>query len=134
MRRKAVVTALGVLTFLAVGSSPLLAQTGVSSAQAQPFLGQWSVSIDGGQGPINIQFNIMDMGGMIHAQVSNPDGSMIDAVPSLSGSDLVLNYSVDIGGQGISVQLTLTPNGDGLNCAMSAADGQFSASGTATRQ
>lgn len=131
MRHKVVVTALGVLAFLAVGSSPLLAQDGVSTAQAQPFLGEWSVSIDGGQGPIEIQFNIMDADGMVHAQVSNPDGSMTDAEPSMSGSDLVLNYSVDFGGQGFPVTLTLTPNGDGLDCTMSAGDGQFTANGMA---
>lgn len=134
MRRKLTAAGLGVLAALVLGSSPLLAQTGVTPAQAAPFLGQWSVSMEGGQGPIQITFNIMDMGGMVHAQVSGPDGGMTDAETSLDGSSLVLSYSVDFGGQGIPVELTLAPNGDALDCTMSAGDGQFSANGTAAKQ
>ena len=112
--RLAVAAALmGVVFFPRVAS----AQSELDAAEADAFLGTWSVSMDTDFGAFDIDLKIEDQGGKVAASVSLPEQGVTEVTDiTRSGEDLVLSYEVD--GQGqlilVSVVLTLGPDGDVL--------------------
>ena len=119
-----------------MGAGSLVAQdASVPASDAHPFLGEWSATLGGPQAPIDIRFDIVDDGGQVIGRVSGPGGSMILVEElSMSGSDLILSYRMDFGGQGFRVALSLTPKGEGLSVTLSGGGGAFTVAGTGIRR
>ena len=89
-------------------------------------------TLEGPQSPIELRFDVVDDGGQVVGQVSRRDGktTLVEEF-TMSGSDLLLSYRMDFGGQGFRVALSLTPDGEDLNVRLTGGGGTFT--GTATR-
>lgn len=126
--------ALGALAFAAPGALSAQA-TSVPAAEAQEFLGQWSLGLTGAQGEeILLSIDIRDADGQVAAEVAADGLAQAVAVESISrsGSSLILSFTPMVQGQPIPVEITLTPAGGNLDASVVAADGMFAAAGTAT--
>jgi hypothetical protein len=129
-----VVAAFVVLGIAAPGA--LAAQTGVPAAEAQAFLGEWAVTLQGPMGDIQMQLDITDNEGTVAASVGSAmlgGATQVEQI-SKSGENLVLRYSIDAQGQTIPVRVNIAPAEDGIRTTFDFADGMFSASGAATRR
>jgi hypothetical protein len=105
----------------------------VSAAEARPFIGSWNLPVQAEQA-LTLQIDIMDHGGTVHAQVNA--GGTTNQVERITktGENLVLRYTTSMQGQQFPVQITLRPNGETLAASLDAADGMFTANGTASRR
>lgn len=109
----------------------------IPSEEAEEFLGHWSLGISGGQGEqITLSIDIRDEGGRVAAEVAADGMSGTEPVAHISrdGDRLVLAFLPVIQGQPIPVRIDLRPAGENLSADVTAADGMFMASGTATRE
>lgn len=109
----------------------------IPSEEAEDFLGQWSLGISGAQGEqISLSIDIRDEDGRVAAEVAADGMSGSEPVAHISrdGERLVLAFLPVIQGQPIPVRIDLRPAGEDLNADVTAADGMFMASGTATRE
>lgn len=109
------------------------AQEAVPVADAQTFLGQWTVPFETPQGALSMTIHVEDADGDVAARVVSEMGTQAVDTVTKDGDNLVLSYAVDFGGQSAPVALTLQPAGEQLRASMSFADGQFVLDGTATR-
>ena len=127
------------LTFavLIAAASSAFAQTAVTPADAAKFMGEWTLSFEGGpQGAFTINVSVKEDNGQLAPEVS----SDFDATPikvkdiSKAGDSLVLKYMAGPNGE-FAIKLTLTPDGDDkLKGSVEAGDGQFSMSGTGVKK
>ncbi len=90
------------------------AQT-VTSADAKPFIGAWTASVETPGGPIGLDLIVKEAGGTVSAEVGG-DGVM-STVSSFSknGSSLVMEYEADVQGAVTPITLTAEPAGDNLS-------------------
>jgi hypothetical protein len=130
-----------VLTFglaLATGlfASDGTAQNTLPTDQAEPFIGNWALNLEGGPEPIVLQLTVRDEGGQVGAEVGSLMGGPNSVVSSIvkSGEDLVLSYSADFQGTAIPVAITLVPGADGMKASVDFAGGQFTVAGSAAKQ
>jgi hypothetical protein len=119
--------------FSAAESSAQAVST-IPTADAQAFVGTWNLPITGDQ-PVDLELAISDNAGNVAATVSMMgSGSQVTNI-SKAGDDLVLAYTLDLGGQQAPLSIKLTPNEAGtLAAVVDVADGMFTASGTATKK
>lgn len=122
--------ALAVVAVQPVDSS---AQSTIPTAEAQPFLGQWNLPMQGDQ-PVSFQLDIRDQEGQVAADVSVQGSSSKVSRISKSGENLLLQYDLDIGGQQAPISIRLTPAGSNLTAVLDVAGGMYTANGTATRR
>lgn len=122
-----------VAVLFALTLSAAVAEAQVPTSDAQDFVGAWDVAIQGDQ-PVTIVLAIRDQEGNL-AATANTMG-MESRVTSIQRreSALVLTYTVDYQGQAVGVSITLTPGEQGMRASLSAADGMYTATGTATRR
>jgi hypothetical protein len=116
--------------------SPFLASEAsaqVTAADAQPFIGQWSLPIQADQ-TINFEIDIMDHDGHVMASVGAAGTKSDVQQITKNGESLVLRYTASMQGQQFPVRITLAPNGETLRASLDAADGMFTANGTATKR
>jgi hypothetical protein len=136
-----------VLTLAMLGTSAAgLGQPaqGITAAQAAPFLGDWTITASSpAMGAQTYQVAITRTGDGVRASVK-PENQPALAVTDvrLSGSSLLLSYSMSFPGTAIPAVLILTPDataqptgalGNALRADLSILDGQFEMSGTATK-
>ena len=109
------------------------AQSELDAAEAEAFMGDWSLPMDTEFGSFEVLLEIEDQGGKVAANIGSADfGMQVVTDITLSGESLVLNYDTDAQGQLISVTVTLERDGENLAFQFDAADGAFSVGGTAT--
>jgi mono/diheme cytochrome c family protein len=104
-------------------------------AQAAPFAGDWVLTAAMGANQSTSLVSIKTDGGKVTATVT-PEGQapITNTSVSMSGTNLVVRYSLDFQGTPISTVLTLTPQGDLLRANMAVMDGQYEMAGMAARQ
>ena len=126
---------LAALALLATAPFAVSAQSALDTSAAQAFLGSWALSMDSPQGAFVMDLEITDASGKVAASVGADElGGMTDVADvTLSGSDLVLRYSIDIQGQTAPIALTLAPDGGDLKVTMDFADGMFTMLGRGTK-
>jgi hypothetical protein len=120
---------------LIIGPSTLTAQSDVDAAQASAFMGTWVISMESDFGPIMMDLEITDQDGKVAVMVGSPDLGGLVSVTNITKDDmsLVLSYEADAQGQIIPIMLELEPDGEELSVEFEAADGQFFATGKATK-
>jgi hypothetical protein len=112
------------------------AQNTLPTDQAEPFIGNWSLNLEGGPAPIVMQLTVRDEGGQVGAEVGGLMGGPSSVVSGIekAGEDLVLNYSADYQGTPIPVAITLVPGAEGMRAKVDFAGGQLTIEGAATKQ
>ncbi len=129
----------GLLTSLAGTASPAVpaqAAGQVTAAQAAPFVGEWSLALQGQNGPANFELTIKVDKDKVVGQIA---GAEMPAQPIASiamvDKSLVLRYAFDYQGMSIDTVVSLTPATDGkVSAEMDFAGGAYVASGSATRK
>ncbi len=108
----------------------------VRAADAQAFLGEWSIAIDAQGQAVVLELDISDANGNVAAEVNDPLGGGALKIERIAkaGDNLVLAYDIDAQGQVIPIRVTLTPDGDALNAAVDVAAGMFATTAKATRR
>ena len=113
--RMAVVT-LAVLAMVAgAGMAGLHAQAGsVSSASAKNWIGEWTLTMQGGRGPQERALTIKDAAGKVAATMGGGRGAPIEiADVSMKGTDLVLKFKQMGRGGEMDAVVTLSMQADG---------------------
>jgi len=121
---------------VAVLVPPLVAaQSQLDTSEARAFIGRWDLAFQTQIGPFNFDLDIEDEGGKVTARMGSPNlgGSREITDITQSGDNLLMRYQMDAQGQMVSVSMTLSVAGEGLNAQLDFAEGMFSAIGTATR-
>lgn len=111
------------------------AQSQLDVSEAQAFLGSWVVNMDSDFGPFTMDLDVEDQGGKVAASMGSPEmgGSQPITDVTRAEESLVLRFTADAQGQMIDIEVSLTPNGESLDVYFDVGQGQFAASGTATR-
>ena len=128
--------ALGVsLLGAAVLPAQAAAQSQLDTTQAQAFMGKWLVDMQTDFGPFQMNLDLTDQGGKVAGSMGSPEMGGSQEVTDISKSEesLVLRFSADAQGQMIDIEVALVPNGEVLDVYFDVGQGQFSATGTATR-
>lgn len=118
---------------LLIGAPEIAAQSEVDPADAEAFLGSWSLPLQTAQGTFELSLDIENDGGEVAAEVGSDQGSQDVERITRQGESLRLEYSFNAQGQSVPVEITLTPDGEDLDAEIDFAGGQFTSSGTATR-
>lgn len=121
----------------AAGAAPLAqATTQISAADAAPFLGDWTLALQGPNGPGTFALSVTADKGKIAAEIGSeaqPKQPISDI--SLRDTSLVLNYSFLYEGNPVDAVVTLTPDKDGKTRAqIDFAGGAYVMDGTATKK
>jgi hypothetical protein len=119
----------------ATGPAAASAQSQLDASQAQAFLGKWVVDMQTDFGPFQMNLDIADQSGKVAASMGSPEMGGSQPVTDITRSEesLVLKFTADAQGQMVDIEVSLVPNGSDLDVYFDVGQGQFSASGTATR-
>lgn len=102
---------------------------------AASFIGDWTLSAQGDQGPVQFGLTIKAEDGKVVASVSmGQQGSLAITDVTVNGKTLVLKYNFDYQGMPIDAAISLTPNGDKVGLQIAFAGGAYSMSGTAEKK
>lgn len=123
--------AAAVVAIAGFGVSGAAAQ--VATADAQPFIGAWDLTVQA-DGPITLGLDIRDEGGQVAASVTAQGSATNVTTITKSDDNLLLRYMADLGGQQAPIAIRLTPNGEELAASLDVADGMFTTSGTARKR
>jgi hypothetical protein len=106
---------LAVALLVGAGATNLAAQTGsVMSADAKPWIGEWTLTLQGGRGPQERALTIKDAAGKVAATMGGGRGAPIEiADVSKKGMDLVLKFKQQGRGGEMDVVMTLAMQPDG---------------------
>jgi hypothetical protein len=103
---------LAVCLVVGAGTTQLKAQ--VTSADAKTWMGEWTLTMQGGRGPQERALTIKDAGGKVAATMGGGRGAPIEiADVSKKGNDLVLKFKQQGRGGEQDVVLTLSMQPDG---------------------
>jgi hypothetical protein len=99
-------------------AAPLAAQGAASmldTAKAKAFVGEWTLTIQGGRGPQERPLSIKDVGGKVAAELGGGRGGPIAVTDiTMPGSDLILKWKQMGRGGEVEVMMTLTLKDGGL--------------------
>jgi hypothetical protein len=127
----------GIALFLFVALAPALWAQAVTPADAAPFLGTWTLTLDTPQGAFEQTLTLKDADGKVVGEITSAmqaGAQPIDNI-SKSGSDLVLKFQGEFQGNAFQAAITLTPDGaDKANVTFDVMDGQFVMQGTGARK
>src|SRR5688572_18196122 len=107
-----------------------------SAAEAAPFLGDWTLAMQGANGPASMTLSINADKGKVSAEITS-DATAKQAISSISLVDksLVLAYSFNYEGMPIDAIVYLTPDKEGKTAAqIDFAGGAYVMNGTATKK
>ncbi|MEN3338381.1 MAG: hypothetical protein V7647_2057 [Acidobacteriota bacterium] len=102
---------------------------------AAAFLGDWTLSAEGANGPATFALAIKAKDGTVGAEISSemqPLQQITDV--TMSGTSLVLKYMFDYQGTPVPVVITLKPADDKVGAQLDFADGAYQMTGTATKK
>jgi hypothetical protein len=121
---------------LALSSHLTSAQT-LTVADLGMFAGEWTLTLDGPQGPMEMSVNVKDDGGKAIAEMTSmiqPDALKITDL-SKDGENVVLKFAGNYQGTTFDAAVTLTPDGtDKCKVMFDVNGGQFTMSGTGTKK
>ena len=123
------------ITFTGIGSARLIAGgQALMAADAKNWLGDWTLTINGGRGPQERTLTVKDAGGKVAATLGGGRGGPIEiADVSKTGSDLVLKFKQQGRGGELDVVMTLAMQADGTLKVTQAA-GNNSQTGTGKKK
>jgi len=102
---------------LAAWSAPTTVIAGgqaLASADAKPWVGEWTLTIQGGRGPQERALTIKDMSGKVAATLGGGRGGPVEITDvSKKGNDLVLKFKQQGRGGEVDVVMTLAMEADG---------------------
>ena len=115
----------------------LFAQAALSTADAAPFLGTWTITLDTPQGAFEQTLTLKDAGGKVQGEISSAmqaGAQPIDEIAK-SGNDLVLKFQGDFQGNAFQAAITMTPDGsDKAAVTFDVMNGQFVMQGSGVRK
>ena len=130
----------GLLTSLAAPASAahsfLAAAAQATVADAAPFAGEWTLNLEGPNGPAVFDLVIKTEADKVVGEIKN-DQMAPTQITDITKSDkgLVLTYSFDYQGNQVGAVATLTPGADGKTSAqIDFAGGAYVATGTALKK
>ena len=112
------------------------AATQVTAADAAPFLGDWSLALEGPNGSQSLDLSITVDKDAVGGSITGL-GMATQSITDVTQADksLVLRYSFDYQGNPIPAMVTLTPTPEGkTNAQIDFAGGAYVMSGTATKK
>lgn len=122
---------------LALVLSPLVVSAQLASADAGGFMGAWTISLDGPQGPFEQSMVLKDEGGKAVAELSNQMQPEVQKVTDVTkeNDNLVLKFAGNFQGNAFDAVITMTPDGtDKVKVLFDINAGQFSMSGTGVKK
>jgi hypothetical protein len=127
------VIAIGVISTAGAGFSQTPATA--TPENAASFIGDWTLSAQGDQGPAQFGLSIKVEEGKVVGSVSMGEGGSVPITDiTLSGKTLVRKYNIDYQGMPIDTVISLTPDGDKVGLQVAFAGGAYSMSGTAEKK
>ena len=108
----------------------------VSAAEAAPFVGDWTLELQGGNGPATFALSVRSEKESVTAEISS-DALGTQPITSISLVDksLVLGFSFNYEGNAVSAVVSLTPDKDGKTAAqIDFAGGAYTMNGVAARK
>ena len=122
----------GLISTAALGFAQPVAATPENAAS---FVGDWTLSLEGGQGPAQFGLTVkLDAGKVTGSIAMGGQGGQPITDVSLNGKTLVLKYSIDYQGNAVDVVVSLTPNGDKVAAEVAFAGGAYTMTGTAEKK
>jgi len=127
---------IGTLAVVLALSSQLWAQA-LTVADLGMFIGEWTLTLDGPQGPMEMNVNVKDDSGKAIAELTSqiqPDALKITDL-SKDGENVVLKFAGNFQGNPFHAAITLTPDGtDKCKVTFDVNGGQFTMNGTGTKK
>ena len=108
----------------------------VSAADAAPFIGDWTLALEGPNGPATFGLAVKAEQEKVSAELVS-DAMGTQAITSIAKADkaLVLSYSFTYDGNNVDAVIRLTPDADGKMAAqIDFAGGAYIMTGTATKK
>lgn len=127
-------TTLVAVALVATLLSPAHAQ--VTPADAAPFLGDWTLALQGDNGPGTFNLSITAEGDKVVGEISS-EVTPVQKITSVSktAKGLVLSYSFPYEGMSVDAAITLTPGPEGKMAAQADfASGAYTMTGTAVKK
>jgi hypothetical protein len=121
------------LLALSLPLSASAAHAQVPTAEARSFVGTWDVAFQGDQ-PVTVVLLISDIDGQLAATADMMETSNTVRTIRKQDAALVLAYNIQYQGTPVDVSITLTPGDEGVAARLSAAQGQYTVTGTATKR
>lgn len=108
----------------------------VSPADAAPFLGEWTLALQGPNGPGTFTVTVSDEKGTVTAEIATEAlGKQPITSISLADKKLLLGYSFTYEGNPVEAVVSLSPETDGKTAAqIDFAGGAYVMTGTATKK
>jgi hypothetical protein len=112
----------------------LAAQSELDAADAQEFMGNWLVTIQGDQGDVYVELGIADDEGKVAGSVKMV-GLGEQPVTDITREDDTLQFELEADAQGqiVPILVRITPDGENLAVYIELMDGEFTAEGVGTR-
>ena len=129
-------TALASTALVATLLAPATAHAQATAAEAAPFLGDWTLDLQGPNGPATMNLSVKIENDKVVGEIGN-DATGTQKIASISKTDkgLVLNYSFPWEGNPIDAVVSLTPGTEGKTAAqIDFAGGAYTMTGTATKK
>jgi len=108
----------------------------LTPADAGDFMGEWTLLLDGPQGPFEQSLTLKDEGGKVIGEMTNqmqPEVQKVTDV-SIAKGELVLKFAGNFQGNPFDAVITITPDGaEKAKVLFDINGGQFSMSGTGAR-
>jgi hypothetical protein len=111
------------------------APVALTADAAKPLLGDWTIVVQGQQGPATINLTLKADAGKAVGEMSSdvmPATTVTDITKA--GDVIVLRYSFDYQGNMVPTEVTMKPAGEALDVTFDFAGGAFIMAGTATRK
>lgn len=125
------------LASLVFAPVPAAAQSSVATAEAAAFVGNWTISVDSPQGPLEQTVDIKDASGKLSALLTSPVAPGPTEITDISkaGSDLILKFAGEFQGQAFTAAITLAPESDNkAKVTFDIMDGMFVMAGTGEKK
>jgi hypothetical protein len=115
--------------------TPSAAPAAATPESASPFVGDWTLNMEGPNGPGTFALSVKAEGGKVTGEISSDQMALQPITDiSTSGTKLLLNYSFDYQGNPVSAVVTLTPSPDKVAAQIDFAGGAYIMAGTATKK
>ena len=134
MIRKLILSSLLVIGLISTAATGF-AQTPATPENAASFIGDWTLAVEGAQGPAQIALTVkIDAGKVVASLAMGGQGGQAITDVSLNGKTLVLKYFIDYQGNSIDAVASLPPAGDKPPAHVAFAGGAYTRTGTAEKK
>jgi hypothetical protein len=129
----------GLLTCVAApavaGRAAVQAAAQATAADAAPFVGEWTLNLEGPNGPAVFDLTVKVESDKVVAMMQSEQMAPTQ-ITDITKTDkgLVLKYSFDYQGNPVSAVATLTPGADKTSAQIDFADGAYVVTGTAVKK